>query len=83
VPGELAQVAVVPGRLDALEEAGFAALSVPAVAEAVAVGRLGAELGVEALIDQRMGGLVEEFLQQDRRARIGEPAAHMSLLPPP
>jgi hypothetical protein len=83
VPGKLAQVAVVPGRLDALEDAGLPALSVPADAEAVAVGRLGAEPGVEALIDQRVGGFVEELLQQDRRTRIGEPAAHISLLPSP
>jgi len=67
VTGKLAQVAVVPGRLDALEDAGLVALPVPADAEAVAVGRLGAQLGVEALVDQGVGGFVEELLQQDRR----------------
>ena len=43
VPRQLAQVAVVPGRLDAAEDAGRLLLAVPADAEAVAVRLLGAE----------------------------------------
>ena len=43
VPGEVAQVPVVPGRFDALEGARRFAFPVPADAEAVAVRRLGAE----------------------------------------
>ena len=43
VPRQLAQVAVVPGRLDAAEDARRLLLAVPADAEAVAVRLLGAE----------------------------------------
>ena len=38
---------------------------VPADAEAVAVRRLGAELRVQALVDQRMRRAVEKLLHQD------------------
>ena len=77
VPGKVAQVPIVPGRLDALERARRFGLPVPADAEAVAVRRLGSEPRVQALVDQRMGGLVEELLQQNRRPRVREPAAHV------
>ena len=55
---------------------GVSPYAVPADAEAVAVRRLGAELRVEALVDQRVLRLVEQLLEEDRRARVCEPAAH-------
>ena len=55
VTGELAQVLVVPGRLDAVEHARLGLLVVPADPKAVTVGRLRTELRVEALVDQRVG----------------------------
>ena len=50
--GQLAQVAVVPGRLDAVEDAGRVPDAVPADAEPIAVRRLGPEPRVQALVDQ-------------------------------
>ena len=46
-------------------------------AEPVAVGRLRAEPAVQALHDERVGGLVEELVEQHRRARVRDPAAHL------
>ena len=66
VSRELTQVAVVPGRLDAAEHAGRRLGAVPADAETVAVRRLRAQGGVHALHDQRVLGLVEQVLQEDR-----------------
>ena len=77
---ELAQVAVVPGRLDAVEDAGVVADAVPADAEAVAVGRLGPQPRVQALVDQRVLRPVQQLLDQDRRAGVCEPATHLRLL---
>ena len=68
VPGELAQVAVVPGRFDAVEDRRALLLAVPADAEAVAVGLLGPEPRVQALDDERVLPAVEELLEQDGRA---------------
>jgi hypothetical protein len=65
VAGELAQVAVVPGGLDAVEDRRGVLLPVPADPEAVAVGLLGAEPRVQALDDQRVLPAVEELLEQD------------------
>src|SRR5690606_23245919 len=56
---------------------------VPADSEPVTVGGLNAHLGVQALVDQRVGRLVEDAVEQDRRARIGEPTAHVRRLPGP
>ncbi len=64
VSRQLTQVAVVPGGLDAVEEAGRLAGAVPADAESVTVRRLGAELRVEALVDQRVLRLVEQVLDR-------------------
>jgi hypothetical protein len=80
VRGELTQVLVVPGGLDAPEDAGLLALAVPAETEPVAVRRLRAELRMEALVDQRMAPLVQQVLDQDRGSGIGEPTAHVALL---
>jgi len=55
VAGELAQVRVVPGRLDASEHTRCRLRVVPADTEPVAVRRLGAQLGVQALVNQRVG----------------------------
>jgi len=43
VTGQFAQVAVVPGRLDAVKDRRALLLAVPADAEAIAVGLLGSE----------------------------------------
>jgi hypothetical protein len=77
---ELAQVLVIPGRLDAAEDPGGRGGVVPADAEAVAVGRLGSEPGVQALVDQGMDRGVEHPGEQDGRAGVSEPAAHAPLL---
>ena len=50
VTGKLAQVLVVPGRLGAVEDARGVGRAVPADAEPVAVGRLGAEPRMQALV---------------------------------
>jgi len=50
--GNLAEIAVVPGGLDALEHGRFGAFSVPADPEAITVRRCRPETGVQALIDQ-------------------------------
>jgi hypothetical protein len=68
VAGELAQVLVIPGRLDAAEHPGDRAGVVPADAEPVAVGRLGPEPGVQALVDQRMDRVYITWV-----SRAGEP----------
>src|SRR5262249_31216748 len=75
-----AQVPVVPGRLDALEERRLVALAVPPHTEPVAVRRLDAEPRVEALVDQGVLGLVEQVVEKHRRPRVCEPAAHRLLL---
>src|SRR5215211_387143 len=81
VAGDLAQVAVVPGRLDAPEDRRCIGVCVvPADAEAVAVGGLDSEAGVETLVYEGMGGLVEQLLEEDRGSRVSEPAAHRLLL---
>ena len=53
---------------------------VPADAEPVTVGRLDAQPGVQALVDQGVRRLVEDGVEQDGRSRVGEPSAHR--LPP-
>jgi len=80
VAGELAQVAVVPGGLDAVEDRRGILVAVPADPEAVAIGLLGAEPRVQALNDQRILPTVEERLEQDRGAGICEPAADAPIL---
>src|SRR4029450_1098023 len=76
MPGELPEVPIVPGRLDAVEDSGHVADGVPADAEPVAVRRRGAEPRIEALVDQGGGGLEERVVEQDRRSRVREPPAH-------
>jgi len=55
VARDLPQVLIVPGRLDALEQPWFGRVVIPADPEPVAVGGFGAELRVQALVDQRVG----------------------------
>src|SRR3954447_2809776 len=74
------RVAVVPGGLDAVEEARGRGLAVPADAEAVTVRRLGAERRMQALVDQGVSRRVERFFEEDGRSRVREPAAHQPLL---
>jgi len=63
------------------DQAGLRPLAVPPHAESVAV-RLGLALGrVLRLLDQRMAGRGDQFLEQDRLAVIGEKAAHSTHSP--
>ncbi len=72
VAGDLPQVAVVPGGLDAPEDrGGFGTGGVPTDPEAVAVGSIDAEAGVEALVYEGVLGLVEQLLDEDGGARVG------------
>src|SRR3954451_18719115 len=80
VAGELAEVAVVPGRFGAMEDARRVLGAVPADAEPVAVRRLGPEPRLQALSDERVRPLVERLSYQDRGAGVCEPAAHLPLL---
>src|SRR3954462_10673681 len=77
---EVAQVAVVPGRLDPAVDARRALFVVPADPDAVTVRGLGAELRMEALVDQRVLRLVEQVVDPYGRPGVCEPAAHVSLL---
>ncbi len=83
VRGELVEVPVVPGGLDAVERAGRVADAVPPDPEAVPVRRLGSHRRVQALVDERVLRLVEELLQEHRRARVREPTAHQCRKAPP
>jgi hypothetical protein len=68
----LAQVAVVPGRLDAVEVGrGFGIGAVLTDSETVIVCGRHAQAGVEALVDQGVVRLVEQLLEEDRGARVG------------
>ena len=73
---ELMEVAVVPCGLGAAEHTGCLALAVPAHTEAVTVRRRRTELGVLALHDERVLGLVEQFFEVHRRAGVRQPTAH-------
>ena len=64
--GELAQVPVVPCRVDAAVEPWGVAVVVPADAEAIAVRRRCAQPGVQALVDQRAVAVEEQLLEPDR-----------------
>ena len=74
--GELAQVAVVPGRMRAAVDARQAVGGVPADAEAVAVRRRRALQRVQALVDERPRRLEQQLVEPERGARVREPAAH-------
>jgi hypothetical protein len=76
VRGQLAQVRVRPRRRDAVVQAGAVAAAVPAHAEPVAVGRLGAHAGVQALVDDAVLGVEQQFLHQHGLAQPRHPAAH-------
>jgi hypothetical protein len=66
VGGDLSQVSVVPGRLDASENGGGLAIRViPADPEAVAVGGIDAQAGVAALVDEGVLGFVEQLFDED------------------
>ena len=78
--GQLAQVPVVPRRMDAAVEPRGAALVVPADAEAVTVRRRRAQPRVQALVDEGAVAVEEQLLEPDRRSRVRKPTAHR--LPP-
>ena len=74
---ELAQVAVVPGRLDALVQARQPSqLGVPADTKAVAVRRCRSLAGVQALVDQRVLSPEDEGLDRNWVTVVGKPTAH-------
>ena len=62
--GDVAEIAVVPGRLGAVEHAGRVGISVPADPEPVAVQGRRAQPRVFALVDQRVRGLDQQLLQE-------------------
>jgi hypothetical protein len=77
----LTQVAVVPGRLDAVEDGrAFGILAVPADSETVPVSGLDAETCVEALVDEGVVWFVEQLLEEYRGARVSEPTTQCLLL---
>jgi hypothetical protein len=65
VPRQLAEVLVVPRGLDAAEHPGSGLLVIPADAEAITVGSLGPEPGMQALVDQRVNRGIEHLREQD------------------
>src|SRR5271166_7068966 len=74
---QLTEILVIPRRLDAPEHPGRRRVVIPAYAESVAVGRLGTERRVQALVDQRMRGRVKRPLQQYRRTAVSKPSTHI------
>ena len=73
---EVAQVGVPPRRGHAVVHARSFPGSVPAEPEAVAVCRLGAHAGVQALIDESVLGLKEQLLDQYRLPVPRHPPTH-------
>jgi hypothetical protein len=74
---EVAQVDVTPRGGDAAIATGPTAVGpVPAQPEAVAVGRLDAHPGVQALVDQAVVGLEEQLVDSHRLTEERIPAAH-------
>jgi hypothetical protein len=66
VARDLAQVSVVPGRLDASEDGGGLAIRViPSDPEAVAVCGINAQASMAALVDEGVLRLVEQLLDED------------------
>lgn len=63
---ELAEIAVVPGRFDAAEDGWLVTDALPPHPEAIAVRGLGAEPGVQALVDEGVLGPVEQVFEQHR-----------------
>src|SRR4051812_31050854 len=80
VARELSQVAVVPGRFGAVEDGRCTLRPVPSDSEPVPIRPLRSQLRVEALDDQRMLRPIEQFLEQNRGARIRKPATHSSCI---
>jgi len=73
---KFAQVAVVPGRLDALVQARYPSqLRVPADTKAVAIRRCCSLAGVQALVDQRVLSPEDEGLDRNRVTIVGKPTA--------
>ena len=78
VGGELAQVRVAPRGRDGVVDARAVAGAVPAQAEAVAVGRLGAHARVQALVDDPVLRLEQQLVDQHRLSEPSHPATHGS-----
>src|SRR3990167_7500498 len=81
-PGDIMQVAVVPGRRNGTENSRILGKvsCVPADPEAIAVQRLFAFVAVRALADQGMCGLNEQRVEPDRRTEIDRETAHRLFL---
>jgi hypothetical protein len=78
---QLAQVVIVPGRLDAaIAKRHVVRVLVPAQSEAIAIGRRRSESRMQALVDQRMARVEQHCFQGNRIAGIGQPATHGALL---
>ena len=79
MPGEIAQVCVVPRGLDAAVAARRVLHPghVPAEPEPVPVGGLRAHARVQALVDQPVLGAEQHLIEHERLADIGIPATHM------
>jgi hypothetical protein len=59
---EFAQIPVVPRRLNTFVDGWILIFIVPANAEAITIRCLSPELRVEALVDERMSGFVQQVL---------------------
>src|SRR5690606_20032257 len=77
--GELAEVALVPGGFDALEQCRSRAFAVPADTEAVPVRGGRAHLGMQALIDQGVPRPEEQVVRPDGITGIRHPPARPSI----
>src|SRR5215208_5794971 len=73
---ELAEILVIPRRLDVLEQRRSRAVAVPPDAETVAVGGGGTHTRVQALVDQRVRRTKEHVLHQYRVAGVSHPSTH-------
>src|SRR5215212_5047481 len=73
---KLAEILVIPRRLDVLEQRRSGAVAVPPDAETIAVGGGGTHTRVQALVDQRVRRTKEHVLHQDRVAGVSHPSTH-------
>jgi len=74
--GDLAQISIIPDRVNTLEKGGNAAVVVPADSESIAVRGVRPKTRVKTLIKQRMLRLVQQVTDVEGGSGIGEPAAH-------
>ena len=77
--GKVAQIFVIPGRMDIAEHAGVGVIGIPANAKPVAIGDRPAALGAQALLDQRVLRFEQNGIEAKRGSAIGKPTAHKIL----